>query len=149
MKVECYDLEEEQWLVLTEKPGHVFGSAMCYLKGLMTAKTTDRVHLSYSTSKCDLQVLNVPHSFVGKLYTIGGVQSKQVDQYDVEADRWRAVFCSVTYLILVLLITGGRITSRPCATAGLRTALSPPGTRSMLPEDPLRLMQILAQVGIT
>ena len=93
-------------------------------------------------------MLNVPHSFVGKLYTIGGVQSKQVDQYDVEADRWRAVFCSVTYLILVLLITGGRITSRPCATAGLRTALSPPGTRSMLPEDPLRLMQILAQVGI-
>ena len=41
MKVECYDLEEEQWLVLTEKPGHVFGSAMCYLKGLMPAKTTD------------------------------------------------------------------------------------------------------------
>ena len=25
------------------------------------------------------------------------MQSKQVDQYDVEADRWRAVFCSVTY----------------------------------------------------
>ena len=41
VKVECYDLEEEQWLVLTEKPGHVFGSAMCYLKGLMPAKTTD------------------------------------------------------------------------------------------------------------
>ena len=59
VKVECYDLEEEQWLVLTEKPGHVFGSAMCYLKGLMPAKTTDWVHLSYSTSKCDLQVLNV------------------------------------------------------------------------------------------
>ena len=37
----------------------------------------------------------VSSTFVGKLYTIGGVQSKQVDQYDVEADRWRAV-CSVT-----------------------------------------------------
>ena len=58
--------------------------------------------------------------------------------------------CSAVLLnILVLLITGGRITSLPCATAGLRTALSPPGTRSMLPEDPLRLMQISAQVGIT
>ena len=41
VKVECYDLEEEQWLVLTEKPGHVFGSAMCYLKGLMPANTND------------------------------------------------------------------------------------------------------------
>lgn len=63
--VECYDLEEEQWLVLTEKPGHVFGSAMCYLKG--------------------------------KLYTIGGVQSKQVDQYDVEADRWKDYFPSLRH----------------------------------------------------
>ena len=41
VKVECYDLEEEQWLVLTEKPGHVFGSAMCYLKGLMPEKTSN------------------------------------------------------------------------------------------------------------
>ena len=47
--MECYDFESERWLVMTEKPGHVFGSAMCSVKG--------------------------------RLYTLGGVQSKQVDQY--------------------------------------------------------------------
>ena len=31
--VECYDFEEKTWIVLTEKPGHVFGSAMCYTQG--------------------------------------------------------------------------------------------------------------------
>ena len=33
--------------------------------------------------------LNLPHHDVaGKLYTIGGVQAKGVDQYDVETDTW-------------------------------------------------------------
>ena len=50
--MECYDFESERWLVMTEKPGHVFGSAMCSVKG--------------------------------RLYTLGGVQSKQVDQYTVQ-----------------------------------------------------------------
>ena len=31
--IECYDFEECDWAVLTEKPGHVFGSAMCCMQG--------------------------------------------------------------------------------------------------------------------
>ena len=31
--IEVYDFEACDWLVLTEKPGHVFGSAMCYMQG--------------------------------------------------------------------------------------------------------------------
>ena len=31
--IECYDFESGKWFVLTEKPGHVFGSAMCSLQG--------------------------------------------------------------------------------------------------------------------
>ena len=31
--IEVYDFEAGDWVVLTEKPGHVFGSAMCYMRG--------------------------------------------------------------------------------------------------------------------
>ena len=31
--VECYDFQTESWSVITEKPGHIFGSAMCCLNG--------------------------------------------------------------------------------------------------------------------
>ena len=31
----------------------------------------------------------------GKLYTLGGVQSKTVDQYDVETDTWANFFPSL------------------------------------------------------
>ena len=33
--------------------------------------------------------------FQGKLYTLGGVQSKTVDQYDVESDTWANFFPSI------------------------------------------------------
>ena len=29
---QVYDFEEEEWSVLTEKPGHVFGTPMCFLQ---------------------------------------------------------------------------------------------------------------------
>ena len=32
--IEVYDFEAGDWVVLTEKPGHVFGSAMCYMRGV-------------------------------------------------------------------------------------------------------------------
>jgi len=82
--IECYDFESGKWFVLTEKPGHVFGSAMCSLQG--------------------------------KLYTIGGVQSKQVDQYDIESDTWKDFFpslrhCRVAHGVTVdddtIYVTGG------------------------------------------
>jgi len=63
--IEVYDFEEEEWSVLTEKPGHVFGTPMCFLQG--------------------------------KLYTLGGVQSKTVDQYDVETDTWANFFPSLRH----------------------------------------------------
>lgn len=82
--IECFDFEEENWFVLTEKPGYVFGSSMCYLNG--------------------------------KLYTIGGVQSKSVDQYDPEKDEWKDFFpslrhCRVAHGVTVsnnqIFVTGG------------------------------------------
>ena len=33
----------------------------------------------------------------GKLYTIGGVQAKGVDQYDVETDTWSGFFPSLRH----------------------------------------------------
>ena len=36
-----------------------------------------------------------PDSYQGKLYTLGGVQSKTVDQYDVESDTWANFFPSI------------------------------------------------------
>ena len=33
----------------------------------------------------------------GKIYTLGGVQSKQVDQYDVETDTWADFFPSLRH----------------------------------------------------
>lgn len=33
----------------------------------------------------------------GKLYTIGGVQAKGVDQYDVETDAWSGFFPSLRH----------------------------------------------------
>jgi len=82
--IECFDFEEQTWSVITEKPGYVFGSSMCYLNG--------------------------------KLYTIGGVQSKSVDQYDVEADEWKDFFpslrhCRVAHSVVAgdnrIYVTGG------------------------------------------
>ena len=32
---QVYDFEEEEWSVLTEKPGHVFGTPMCFLQVLL------------------------------------------------------------------------------------------------------------------
>ena len=53
--IECYDFEENRWFLLTERIGNYsYGSELCY----------------------------VPTS--GKLYTIGGVQSKDVASYCVE-----------------------------------------------------------------
>ena len=53
--VESYDFEENKWFLLTERPGgYSYGSELCY----------------------------IPAS--GKLYIIGGVQSKDVDSYHVE-----------------------------------------------------------------
>lgn len=63
--IECYDFESETWFVMTEKPGYMFGSTMCYLKG--------------------------------KLYTLGGVQSKTVDRYDPETDSWKDFFPSLRH----------------------------------------------------
>ncbi|XP_023333600.1 kelch-like protein 3 [Eurytemora carolleeae] len=63
--IECYDFEEENSFIITEKPGYVFGSSMCCLHG--------------------------------KLYTIGGVQSKSVDQYDLEKDEWKDFFPSLRH----------------------------------------------------
>lgn len=70
--------------MVTEKPGYVFGSSVCYLNG--------------------------------KIYTIGGVQSKTVDQYDVETDEWKDFFpslrhCRVAHGVVVhnnkIFVTGG------------------------------------------
>ena len=33
----------------------------------------------------------------GRLYTLGGVQSKQVDQYDPESDSWKDFFPSLRH----------------------------------------------------
>ena len=63
--IECYDFTEKNVFVLTEKPGYVFGSAMCHLNG--------------------------------RLYTLGGVQSKTVDQYDVERNTWVSHFPSLRH----------------------------------------------------
>ena len=63
--IEYYDFETETWSVMTEKPGHMFGSTMCYLKG--------------------------------HLYTLGGVQSKSVDQYNPETDSWKDFFPSLRH----------------------------------------------------
>ena len=53
--IECYDFEDNKWSLLTERiGGYSYGSELCY----------------------------VPAS--GKLYVIGGVQSKDVDSYCVE-----------------------------------------------------------------
>ena len=78
--IECFDFEEEQWIVMTEKPGHVFGSTMCYMNG-----------------KTILIFKSLKYLITGKLYTIGGVQSKQVDQYDVETDNWKDFFPSLQH----------------------------------------------------
>ena len=44
--IEVYDFEACDWVVLTEKPGHVFGSAMCYMQGqLMSTYTQNGVAL--------------------------------------------------------------------------------------------------------
>ena len=41
---------------------------------------------------------NIKDFFVaGKLYTIGGVQAKGVDQYDVETDTWSGFFPSLRH----------------------------------------------------
>ena len=56
--IECYDFEENKWFLLTERPGGFsFGSELCYVPA------------------------------TGKLYTIGGVQSKEVESYCVEASN--------------------------------------------------------------
>ena len=54
--IECYDFEESTWFLLTERPGGAsFGAELCY----------------------------VPST--GKLYTIGGVQSRDVESYCIQA----------------------------------------------------------------
>ena len=82
--IECYDFEAEAWSIITEKPGYMFGSTMCYMKG--------------------------------KVYTLGGVQSKTVDQYDPETDAWKDFFpslrhCRVAHGCLAMedkiFVTGG------------------------------------------
>ena len=56
--IESYDFEDNKWTLLTERiGGYSYGSELCY----------------------------VPAS--GKLYVIGGVQSKDVDSYCVEVSR--------------------------------------------------------------
>ena len=74
-----YDFEEEEWSVLTEKPGHVFGTPMCFLQ------------VPFS------RYLQTWSGLKGKLYTLGGVQSKTVDQYDVETDTWANFFPSLRW----------------------------------------------------
>ena len=56
--IESYDFEDNKWTLLTERiGGYSYGSELCY----------------------------VPTS--GKLYVIGGVQSKDVDSYCVEVSK--------------------------------------------------------------
>ena len=82
-----YDFEEEEWSVLTEKPGHVFGTPMCFLQVPFLYR-----YLSHATFK-----LGLIFGLKGKLYTLGGVQSKTVDQYDVETDTWANFFPSLRW----------------------------------------------------
>ena len=55
-------------------------------------KTVDIIILYFVLSKNS-------RAFVvsGKLYTIGGVQAKGVDQYDVETDTWSGFFPSLRH----------------------------------------------------
>ena len=43
--IEVYDFEACDWVVLTEKPGHVFGSAMCCMQGLLMLNFTEKTGL--------------------------------------------------------------------------------------------------------
>ena len=49
-------------------------------------------YLSHATFK-----LGLISGLKGKLYTLGGVQSKTVDQYDVETDTWANFFPSLRW----------------------------------------------------
>ena len=60
--IECYDFEDKKWFLLTERPGCAsFGAELCYVR------------------------------WTGKLYTIGGVQSKDVDSYTVQVKSIAAI----------------------------------------------------------
>ena len=44
---------------------------------------TEKPHLTFGAEACYMK---------GRLYTIGGVQSKQVEQYDLETNTWATHF---------------------------------------------------------
>ena len=82
--VEAYDFEAERWVTLTEKPSVTFGAEACYMK----------VYIESGLGACLFIRCSMLYYLCmkGKLHTIGGVQSKQVDQYDLETNTWATHF---------------------------------------------------------
>ena len=88
---QVYDFEDEDWSILTEKPGHVFGTPMCFLQVALSFFDFRIWYLFILRGMVTSLILQ------GKLYTLGGVQSKTVDQYDVETDTWANFFPSLRW----------------------------------------------------